>query len=85
MIKYRSVISIALLITKMVALLTMYFCGVKNIYLYALVYLCDSVIMSCELLYVYRFINKELFFTFNFGEIKRLLKEALPFFAGIVF
>lgn len=63
----------------------MYFCGVKNIYLYALIYLCDSVIMSCGLLYVYRFINKELFFTFNFGEIKRLLKEALPFFAGIVF
>lgn len=85
MIKYRSVISIALLITKMVALLTMYFCGVKNIYLYALVYLCDSVIMSCGLLCVYKFINKELFFTFNFGEIKRLLKEALPFFAGIVF
>ena len=85
MIKYRSVISIALLITKMVALLTMYFCGVKNIYLYALVYLCDSVIMSCGLLCVYKFINKELFFTFDFGEIKRLLKEALPFFAGIVF
>lgn len=85
MIKYRSVISIALLITKMVALLTMYFCGVKNIYLYALVYLCDSVIMSCGLLCVYKFINKELFFTFNFGEIKRLLKEALPFFAGIIF
>ena len=72
MIKYRSVISIALLITKMVALLTMYFCGVKNIYLYALVYLCDSVIMSCGLLCVYKFINKELFFTFDFNEIKRL-------------
>ena len=85
MIKYRSVISIALLITKTVALLTMYFCGVKNIYLYALVYLCDSVIMSCGLLCVYKFINKELFFTFDFNEIKRLLKEALPFFAGIVF
>ena len=85
MIKYRSVISIVLLITKMVALLTMYFFGVKNIYLYALVYLCDSVIMSCGLLCVYKFINKELFFTFDFNDIKRLLKEALPFFAGIVF
>ena len=41
--------------------------------------------MSCGLLCVYKFINKELFFTFNFGEIKRLLKEALPFFAGIIF
>ena len=85
MIKYRSVISIVLLITKMVALLTMYFFGVKNIYLYTLVYLCDSVIMSCGLLCVYKFINKELFFTFDFNDIKRLLKEALPFFGGIIF
>ena len=85
MIKYRSVISITLLITKMAVLLMMYFCGVKNIYFYSLVYISDSFIMPFALLYIYNFINKELFFTFDFCEIKKLLKEALPFFGGIIF
>jgi len=85
MIKYRSVLYICFTIIKITILASLFWLGVTNIYIYALTYTLESICMALGLLWVYKILNKELFFTFDFNKILPLLKDGLPFFLGICF
>jgi putative lipopolysaccharide o-antigen export integral membrane protein len=85
MIKYRSVLYICFAIIKITILASLFWLGVTNIYIYALTYMLESICMALGLLWVYKVLNKELFFTFDFNKILPLLKDGLPFFLGICF
>lgn len=85
MIKYRSVLYICFTIIKITILASLFWLGVTNIYIYALTYMLESICMALGLLWVYKILNKELFFTFDFNKILPLLKDGLPFFLGICF
>ncbi len=85
MIKYRSVLYICFTIIKITILASLFWLGVTNIYIYALTYTLESICMALGLLWVYKILNKELFFTFDFNKILPLLKDGLPFFLDICF
>ena len=85
MIKYRSVLYICFTIIKITILASLFWLGVTNIYIYVLTYMLESICMALGLLWVYKILNKELFFTFDFNKILPLFKDGLPFFLGICF
>ena len=85
MIKYRSVLYICFMIIKITILASLFWLGVTNIYIYVLTYMLESICMALGLLWVYKILNKELFFTFDFNKILPLFKDGLPFFLGICF
>lgn len=83
-IKYRSILSIATVIIKISLLLVLYINGIKNIYLYAFVVSLEQILLAAGLIFIYKHLTKELFFYFNFKKAKKLLKDGLPFFTGVV-
>jgi polysaccharide biosynthesis protein len=85
MIKYRSALYICFTIAKVALLASLFWLGVTNIHIYALTYMLESVCMALGLLLIYKILNKNLFFAFNFDKTLSLLKEGLPFFVGICF
>lgn len=82
--KYRSILSIATITIKILILLLMYINDIKNIYLYAFIVLLEQILLAIGLIFIYKHLTKELFFYFNLKKAKKLLKDGLPFFTGVI-
>ena len=82
--KPRAVLSVFSLVFRLAVVAILYYSSVQNIYIYALFYFLDSVIVATGLFFIYKQKSNETWFQYNLKDASELLKRGLPFWYGLI-
>lgn len=83
-IKPNSILFFITQLVKTLLCIGLYFIGVKNVYIYAFVFVLQPILASIGLIYIYFKMNKSFIIEYDFLLIKKLFKLGLPFFYGLM-
>ncbi|MDG6897963.1 hypothetical protein A6A19_08245 [Actinobacillus delphinicola] len=82
--KPNSVLFFITQLIKTLFCIILYFIGVRNVYIYAFVFVLQPILASIGLIYIYFKMNKSFIVEYDFLLIKKLFKLGLPFFYGLM-